>query len=121
MQSIPFELYPPIIQHIIPKRVFDLVFSTLVLVALIPLFCVIAIGIKMSSKGPIFFKQRRIGRGGKPFLCLKFRTMCENAEAILETLIEKDPLLKAEWQKNQKLKKRSSHLLVWTPFTQNFS
>lgn len=64
------------------KRVFDILFSflfiTLVLSWLLP---VISLLVVFDSKGPVFFVQRRLGRNGKPFLCLKFRTMIVNDEA----------------------------------------
>ncbi len=57
------------------KRVFDLVASTLVLVLLAPLFAVVALLIKRQSPGPVFFRQERIGKDGRPFWMIKFRTM----------------------------------------------
>lgn len=62
------------------KRVFDVVSSLLALIILMPLMLVIAVVIKQSSKGPVFFKQERIGYHGKPFMIYKFRTMYQNAE-----------------------------------------
>ena len=59
----------------IAKRLFDIVFSGLVIVALAPVFLVTAVLIKKQSPGPVFFKQVRIGRDGKPFTMWKFRTM----------------------------------------------
>jgi lipopolysaccharide/colanic/teichoic acid biosynthesis glycosyltransferase len=64
-----------------PKRIFDIIFSFIALVVLIPLFCVIAAVIKLSSKGPVFFKQERIGKNGIPFTLLKFRSMTVMKEA----------------------------------------
>ena len=57
------------------KRAFDIVVSALVLTLLAPLFLVVAIAIKLDSPGPVFFKQERIGRGGRLFRMIKFRTM----------------------------------------------
>lgn len=62
------------------KRIFDLFFSAVGLVILSLLFLLIAILIKLDSKGPIFFKQERIGLKGKVFDIYKFRTMLVNAE-----------------------------------------
>ncbi len=62
------------------KRLFDLTVSSLVLIMLCPLFVLIAILIKLSSSGPIFYRQERIGRDGKRFNIYKFRTMVANAE-----------------------------------------
>ena len=57
------------------KRSFDIFASLLGLIIAIPLFIVIAIAIKLDSKGPVIFKQDRVGKGGKVFKCLKFRSM----------------------------------------------
>lgn len=57
------------------KRSFDIPASLLGLILLSPLFWVVAIAIKIDSRGPVFFKQKRIGRNGKPFSCYKFRSM----------------------------------------------
>ena len=64
------------------KRIFDFVFASLVLVFVFSwLFPLIALLIKLSSKGPVFFKQLRTGKDGKPFWCLKFRSMRTNADS----------------------------------------
>ncbi len=57
------------------KRVFDLTVSGLGIALSAPLWCVIAVGIKLSSKGPVFYTTERIGKGGKPFTLYKFRSM----------------------------------------------
>jgi lipopolysaccharide/colanic/teichoic acid biosynthesis glycosyltransferase len=72
------------------KRLFDIVLSALALIVLSPLFLVIAIIIKATSKGPVIFKQERIGKDGVPFQMYKFRSMVENAEALLPNLLEKN-------------------------------
>jgi exopolysaccharide biosynthesis polyprenyl glycosylphosphotransferase len=66
--------------QIATKRVFDIAFSTLMLILLLPVFLYFAIAIKFDSKGPVFYLQERIGRYGKAFNILKFRTMHQNAE-----------------------------------------
>ncbi len=62
------------------KRLIDILGSALALIALSPLFWMIAIAIKASSKGPVFFSQTRIGQYGKPFILMKFRTMYTNID-----------------------------------------
>lgn len=62
------------------KRFFDVLLSFIAIILLIPVYIVLAIGVKMSSPGPIFFLQERIGLNGKPFKILKFRTMYLDAE-----------------------------------------
>jgi exopolysaccharide biosynthesis polyprenyl glycosylphosphotransferase len=57
------------------KRLIDIGFSGLGLIATSPLFVLLAIAVKTTSKGPVFFRQERVGRGGKRFMILKFRTM----------------------------------------------
>jgi lipopolysaccharide/colanic/teichoic acid biosynthesis glycosyltransferase len=64
------------------KRIFDVAASIIGLIVLLPLFIIIAILIKLNDKGPIFYKQKRIGQNFKPFKLLKFRTMIVNADKI---------------------------------------
>ena len=66
--------------NIIVKRVLDIVLSSLVIIFTSPVMLIIAILIKLTSRGHIFFKQERMGLDGKPFNMLKFRTMFINAE-----------------------------------------
>ncbi len=65
------------------KRLIDIVFSSIVLTVCLPLFLWIALAIKASSKGPVFFRQKRIGQYGKQFVLLKFRSMFENSEVLV--------------------------------------
>lgn len=64
------------------KRLFDMVCALIGLVVLSPLFLVIAVWIKLDSNGPVFFRQVRVGRNGKPFRIHKFRTMGVNSESV---------------------------------------
>ncbi len=64
------------------KRLFDIIISLILLVILSPFFLIIAIAIKMDSKGPIFYKQERITQYGRTFKIFKFRTMVQNADRI---------------------------------------
>ncbi len=68
------------------KRLFDVVVASTVLALLSPLFALIALVIKMTSPGPVFFRQERVGRYGEPFDMLKFRSMVVNAEELLAEL-----------------------------------
>ena len=70
----------PIWQRVV-KRAFDIVASTLALIILSPVFLACAIIVKATSKGPIFYVQERIGKGGKPFNMAKFRSMRVDAES----------------------------------------
>jgi nucleoside-diphosphate-sugar epimerase/lipopolysaccharide/colanic/teichoic acid biosynthesis glycosyltransferase len=74
------------------KRAFDAVLALGGLVVLSPVFAVVAVLIKLDSKGPVFFRQERIGRGGRPFRIVKFRTMVDNAYRLGPRLTQKrDP------------------------------
>ncbi|MBC7195803.1 MAG: sugar transferase, partial [Deferribacterales bacterium] len=64
------------------KRVIDFFGSLIGLVIISPIFIIIALLIKITSDGPVFFKQERLGKDGKTFKILKFRTMVVNAETI---------------------------------------
>ena len=72
------------------KLLFDFTFSLLALIVFSPLILVISLIIKITSKGPVLFKQERIGRYGKPFILYKFRSMYTNAEANGPALSSKD-------------------------------
>ena len=72
------------------KRVLDIVFSFIALILLLPLYVFLAIGVKRSSSGPIFYKQERIGYHGKPFNIIKFRSMYANAEEAGPALSSKE-------------------------------
>lgn len=72
------------------KRLFDIFASTLALLVLAPLMIAVAVLIKLTSKGPILFKQERVGLHGRPFKMYKFRSMVINAEALKETLAAKN-------------------------------
>ena len=61
--------------YLVFKRIIDIIFSILGLVILIPVFLIVSIAIKIESKGPVIFKQKRIGKGKKYFTIYKFRTM----------------------------------------------
>ena len=62
------------------KRLLDILFALVVLIVLSPVILIIALAVKLDSKGPVVFKQKRIGRNKKEFYIYKFRTMCVNAE-----------------------------------------
>ena len=73
------------------KRTFDLVFSSAFLCVYPLIYLVIGTAIKITSPGPIYFKQRRTGYRGQEFTCLKFRTMHVNSDADSEQATENDP------------------------------
>jgi Undecaprenyl-phosphate galactose phosphotransferase WbaP len=87
------------------KRAADLILTLPGLIALSPLFLFIAIAIKLTSRGPVFYGHTRHGRDGKTFKALKFRTMFQNGESILMEHFQKYPQELAAWQCDHKLKR----------------
>ncbi|MGC9329240.1 MAG: sugar transferase [Candidatus Hinthialibacter sp.] len=75
------------------KRTFDLVFGILFLIILLPVYAAVALVIRLNSRGPVLYRQKRVGKDGKQFIIYKFRTMYENAELETGPVIswEKDP------------------------------
>lgn len=82
------------------KRAMDIVLSLIALVLLLPLIVVIALAIKLDSPGPIFYRRRIIGEGGKPFTALKFRSMVADAHEMLL----QNPTLLQQYQEGLKIK-----------------
>ena len=76
--EIKHELMPVWQQSL--KQIIDIAVATIALLTLSPIFIICAIGIKLTSRGPVFFKQERIGKNGKPFKLIKFRSMHVDAE-----------------------------------------
>ncbi|HSF76809.1 MULTISPECIES: sugar transferase [Microcoleus] len=95
LQSLDGELF---------KRLFDILFSLSVLILFAPVYLLLAFLIALSSPGPIFYVQERVGKNRKRFYCLKFRTMVENADDILLEIMENSPHLRQEFEDNFKLK-----------------
>ncbi len=87
------------------KRAFDLAGTVIGGLLISPLLFAIAILIKLTFPGPVFYKQIRLGAEGKHFSCWKFRTMHPDAGQILTKLLQSDPNLREEWEKEHKLRK----------------
>ena len=85
------------------KRVLDLAGTIVLAVVFSPLILLIAV-LMQQEGGSIIYKHRRIGRDGRAFECLKFRTMVPNADQVLRELLERDPAIKAEWVRDHKLR-----------------
>ena len=68
------------------KRALDIGVSALLLLLLLPFFLILAVAVKVSSPGPVFYRWRVVGRGGYPFTGYKFRSMCANADDLKERL-----------------------------------
>ena len=85
------------------KRVLDVMGTIVLATVFSPLILLIAILMRQEG-GSIIYKHRRIGRDGRAFECLKFRTMVPNADQVLRELLERDPAIKAEWVRDHKLR-----------------
>jgi lipopolysaccharide/colanic/teichoic acid biosynthesis glycosyltransferase len=85
--------------YVLAKRGFDVIFSIIICLLLIPLFVLVAVFIKISSPGSVIFKHRRIGQFGEEFDCWKFRTMVKNADKLLDN----DPKLRQEFDEKFKI------------------
>ena len=86
------------------KRLFDIFFSISIIIFCFPIFFILSILIKLSSRGPIFYSQIRLGKNKKPFKCFKFRTMNEEADDMLKKLLIESEDFRDEFQRTQKLK-----------------
>lgn len=85
------------------KRTFDIVVSTLLLILLAPLFVFLAWRVRRDG-GSVTYAQERVGYKGKPFHCIKFRSMIVNADQVLAELLENDPEAMEGWERDFKLK-----------------
>jgi exopolysaccharide biosynthesis polyprenyl glycosylphosphotransferase len=86
-EVIEFSSAPKMTIQLMFKRILDVAVSGIALLMLLPLMTVLAIVIKATSAGPIFFAQRRLGYNGRSFTCYKFRTMVANAECLKAKLV----------------------------------
>lgn len=85
------------------KLVFDITVASILGILLLPVFAVFAMAIA-SDGGPVFYRHRRIGRNGRPFGCLKFRTMAPKADSMLAPYLAAHPEAAAEWSRSFKLR-----------------
>lgn len=85
------------------KWLLDALLSCLAAVFLVPVAVLVALGVKLTSRGPILYRHARLGQGGRPVRVWKFRSMYEDADARLEALLSADPEKRAEWTSNFKL------------------
>jgi undecaprenyl-phosphate galactose phosphotransferase len=85
------------------KRIFDFLGALALGLILSPFILVIALLIRLEGQ-PVVFRHKRVGRHGKVFHCLKFRTMAPNAEQLLRDLLKAHPELRDEWTQNHKLR-----------------
>ncbi|MBZ0278027.1 MAG: sugar transferase [Anaerolineae bacterium] len=90
--------------NVILKMILDYVVATLMLIGLSPLFLMIAIAMKLTDPGPIIYRRRVVGVGGREFDAFKFRTMVVNSQEVLEELLSRDAEARSEYEKYFKLK-----------------
>ncbi len=86
------------------KNAIDFVLSLGIFVVALPFFLVVPILIKLTSPGPVFYRAKRLGKKGRPIYVWKFRSMYRDADARLQSLLDSDPALKAEFARDFKLK-----------------
>lgn len=86
------------------SRMLDVAVAMAALIFFAPLMLIITAAI-WSSGGPVLFRHQRVGRNGRLFSCLKFRTMHVHADDILADLLERDPVARAEWLRDHKLRR----------------
>ncbi|MBB5666850.1 exopolysaccharide production protein ExoY [Rhizobium leguminosarum] len=86
------------------KRALDLLLAIAALILLSPLLLLVAMIVKFSDRGPVFYSHTRVGFGGAPFGCLKFRTMKTDASAQLAELLQNSAAARSEWEATRKLK-----------------
>ncbi|MFM5885579.1 MAG: sugar transferase [Novosphingobium sp.] len=85
------------------SRLLDLAATLTFIVVLFPAMLLLTIAVAIDAKGLPIFAHRRIGKGGRPFDCYKFRTMCHDAEARLESILVENPEMQREWNEHHKL------------------
>ena len=84
------------------KRVLDIGLILFFSPILIPVFLLLIILTKLTSRGPVFYGHKRVGKNGKEFKCWKFRSMCIDADKKLEEILANNPAMRAEWEKDRK-------------------
>lgn len=87
-----------------PKRCFDVFVATSLIIALAPLLVLVALLITTSDGHAALIRHQRIGRFGRPFACLKFRTMVPDAEQMLNLHLARNPEARVEWERDRKLR-----------------
>jgi lipopolysaccharide/colanic/teichoic acid biosynthesis glycosyltransferase len=85
------------------KRLFDIAAAVSILIPLLPLLLLIAVAVRLETRGPALFRQARCGAGSRSFMALKFRTMHVDAEARLTEMLAADAELRLEYQRHHKL------------------
>lgn len=85
------------------KRLLDVLGVAVLAIVFLPVVLLVLFGAVVNGQSP-FFRHRRVGRDGRSFDCLKFQTMVPNAQEVLSQVLASDPALRAEWERDHKLK-----------------
>src|SRR5262245_24071965 len=85
------------------KRMVDVVGAVALLLFFLPLLLLVALGVRLSSPGPIIYFQERVGLGGRKFRFYKFRSMVENSEEVFSSFLDTDAEARSQWEQYQKL------------------
>lgn len=86
------------------KATLDYLLAIVLVILTFPLFLTIMLAVKLDSTGPIFYGHHRLGRGARPFIAWKFRSMVIDADKVLEDHLTRNHLLRYEWERERKLK-----------------
>ncbi len=100
--EIKHNLLNPSVRRI--KRALDFVLTVVGGIVVLPLLLALCLLVRLESRGPVLYRAQRLGRDGKPFQCVKFRTMVPDAEILLERMLEEDPELREEYLRYHKLR-----------------
>ena len=84
------------------KRLLDIFIILFFSPVILPVFIILMILTKITSRGPIFYGHKRVGKNGKEFRCWKFRSMCIDADKKLEEILANNPQMREEWEKERK-------------------
>lgn len=90
---------------VLQKSAMDRLFALVVFAAFLPAFAIIPLIVKITSRGPVFYRHRRLGLNGRAFRIWKFRSMYVDADERLRTILASDPAAAAEWESSFKLKR----------------
>jgi exopolysaccharide production protein ExoY len=85
------------------KRTMDIIAAMCFFVVFLPLYGLIALGVRLTSPGPVFYSQERIGHHGRTFRFYKFRSMVENSDEVFNSFLDSDEEARSQWQTFQKL------------------
>lgn len=86
------------------KRFIDIFIILLFIPILLPVFLILSLIVGCTSRGPVFYGHKRVGKNGKEFKCWKFRSMVINSQEMLEEILKNDPIRAAEWEAERKFK-----------------